>query len=255
MSLDTVPLLAGEESADHDCPVAYARMARSDTLLGPLPYDIHSVVTGYLSAKSLCSLAAVNHGLAPLGHDQAAWRNLTLPLLRHQDLTPLSLVASAATWAGAPDCSQPPSLRPCLSWRGLYAAFLASREVLVVDFGTGYTKFGRGLPCEDPVERLQLCSSPTHPPEAPHQRQPRGRLVRGGAGPALAPVQQRGQVGHGPHEQADAVKDGRGLQGRLQGRLQLRNGSVQAPLRPREHLVQLLAKRRDGLGHACLLGA
>lgn len=141
------------------CTTAGVDLADAAGLLH-LPPDICATVTRCLTLQSLGNLAACCQLLSHEASDRELWFELFMKVC---------WPPSAALAAFAEDGASCPT---GVDWRARLQTRASSKPAIVVDCGRGYTKYGlvhglAGRPEGDgkPPHLVQLCSSPTHPPD------------------------------------------------------------------------------------------
>lgn len=197
------PLSLGRGVASMPAPPAPAALPPSPRQSGQpaastfasLPEDVFPFIVCGLEPRTLGRLAAVSSDFPGFSRSDQVWRSLARTCLWPCDVEILELLCSgrlllSSLQKGGAEFKSPP-----LTWRGLFKAHKVASSVLVVDMGFGYTKFGfppRGLGPPAAPGMLQLCSSPTHPADAPRQRQLRVVLDRASR-PGTTSAQQQQQ--------------------------------------------------------------
>lgn len=174
--LSELSLLASEASAavGHEEPVPVSEDSKVPTVedssdaresaVAILPYDVWA---GVLRALELVEVATLGCTCALLSqqemYDAEMWRALFL----HRSWPPSEALLHFSE--GVTACAAG------VNWRDRLRARSTASPVIVVDMGRGYTKYDiihgvNGLPATDP-KLVQLCSSPSHPPDCEREWQ------------------------------------------------------------------------------------
>lgn len=147
-----------------------------------LPEDLFPLFLIGLDVRALSRFAATGRIGAAFARRDDIWRNLAQRCLWPCDERFLKFLASGRQvpglfvnkhFGGARDLGHPSPVDK-LNWRALFKAHHSAGDVLVVDIGAGYTKYGFPPRESGPATAsgvLQLCSSPTHPADASRQTQ------------------------------------------------------------------------------------
>jgi len=135
-------------------------------MLTPLPHDVCAAILRNLGVQDTGAVAQICRIFAQEASDNDVWQRLFV-----QNCWP----PSDALLAFAEDSVDTPG---GIDWRSRVHARAKASPVIVVDVGRGYTKYGivhglHGRPEGDghAPHLVQLCSSPTHPPDCDHDEQ------------------------------------------------------------------------------------